>query len=171
MACACTEEPAAAAVGGVDLFVIPVIAAIFAFCLAMHFDGGVHRAVSDATWLWFGAICVSITFAIVWAIVNHEGETNLSNRLRLGSQTLITVNGVVLGLVYKFTESTIPYAAKVGALALLVSLILALLVYVLVSGKIRDGAAAALSTGVFNLSGFALVYGLTCIVFAVILPT
>lgn len=152
------------------LFVIPGLTAVAALVLAIALQiNRAQRALSIATWVWFAAILVSILFAWAWSCINDEFEQDLSSRLRKGSEVLLTVDGVVLGLVYKFTENTLPVAAKVGGLALLVSLMLALLVYSLVSGKISPGLAVAVSTGFFNLSGFALVYGLTCIVFALIL--
>ncbi|OIN78789.1 hypothetical protein BMG05_22305 [Mycobacterium malmoense] len=57
---------------------------------------------------------------------------------------------------------------KVGAAALLVGLALALLVYSIISGAIDPGPPVGIATDVFNLSGFALMYGMICLVCALI---
>ena len=52
---------------------------------------------------------------------------------------MITVDGVVLGLVYAFLgidKTSTPLVVKVGALALVTGVVLALLLYSLVAGKI-----------------------------------
>ncbi|QZA17764.1 hypothetical protein K3U93_00410 [Mycobacterium malmoense] len=54
---------------------------------------------------------------------------------------------------------------KVGTTALLVGLALALLVYSIISGTVNP---VGIAMGVFNLSGFALMYGVICLVCALI---
>jgi hypothetical protein len=115
-------------------------------------------------------------FSVAWAEINKTPEPDIGARLRSGAQVLITVDGVVLGLVYKYapgqgqTPAVFPTVAQVGAGALLVSIATALLAYTLFSGKIEKRWAYVVSTGVFNVSAYTLMYGLICFVSALIWP-
>ena len=123
---------------------------------------------SLVVFLWVG-------MAMVWGEINPPAreEPNLSELLRNAANVVITVDGVVLGLVYTFrgaTKSPIPLVVKVGAVALVTGVVLALILYALVAGKITTKTAQNLATGLFSLISWALAYGLLCIVFALVLP-
>lgn len=153
------------------LFIFPVLIACAALVLAIILNvRNADQALKFATWAWVGALVVGLGFSALWGWFNDDVEEDLRDRIREGSKTLIGVNGVVLALVYKYNEPTIPPAMKWGGMALLVSLALALAMYTVVSGKIAPFKAVVLSLGVFNATVFAFLYGLICIVFAVVWP-
>ena len=154
-----------------ELLIIPGVLALGALVLAIVVQVmNYGQALRFATWTWLGAMIVALLFSALWGAINEKVEPDLSNRLRVGSQALITINGVVLALVYKNNGQPIPEALKWGGIALLASLMLALLVYTVISGEISPGGPAVMATGTFVASVFAFVYGLTCIVFAVVWP-
>jgi hypothetical protein len=113
---------------------------------------------------------------LFWGEINPpaQAEPNLSELLRNAANVVITVDGIVLGLVYTFlgaTKNTVPLVVKVGAVALVAGVVLALILYALVAGKITTVIAQNIATGLFSLISWALAYGLLCIVFALVLPS
>jgi hypothetical protein len=143
---------------------------------AIYFQvSGVEPSLAAATWGLVIVIFLWVGMAMVWGEINPPArdEPNLSELLRNAANVVITVDGVVLGLVYTFlgaTKSPIPLVVKVGAVALVTGVVLALILYALVAGKITTITAQNLATGLFSLISWALAYGLLCIVFALVLP-
>ncbi len=87
-----------------------------------------------------------------------------------GANLVITVEGVVLGLVFAFiargtASSTL---VNVGAGALAAGVVLGILLYSLAAGGIPGDWGAALASLMLNVSLYALAYGLICIVGALI---
>jgi hypothetical protein len=163
---------------GLELAIAPTGVAVFAGWVLWHLSN-LHysgEALRQATWIWLFTILGGMLFSVAWAKINQTPEPDIGARLRSGAQVLITVDGVVLGLVYKYapgqglTSGVFPTVAQVGAGALLVSIATALLAYTLFSGKIEKRWAYVVSTGVFNVSAYALMYGLICFVSALIWP-
>jgi hypothetical protein len=132
-------------------------------------------ALVAATWGLFVVMALWVGGAVLWGAVNLPAteEPDLSELLRNAANVVITVDGVVLGLVYTFSttrEAPIPTVVKVGALALVLGVVVGLLLYSLVAGKITTRTAVAIATGLFSLIAWSLAYGLLCIVFALVLP-
>lgn len=175
--------PQAAAAGGgmppaTKLLVGSLIsAAPITLGLSIYFQvSGVTRSLTAATWGFLVVIVLWVGSAVGWGMINTPAaeEPDLSKLLRSAANVVITVDGVVLGLVYAFVgmdKTSTPLVVKVGALALVAGVVLALLLYSLVAGKITTRAAVAFATGLFSLISWALAYGLLCIVFAIVLPT
>lgn len=144
--------------------------------LALYFQvSNIESSLTAATWGLLVVVALWVGLALVWGMINPPAETepDLSGLLRNAANVVITVDGVVLGLVYTFlgaTHKPIPLAVKVGAVALVAGVVLALLLYALVAGKITTPTAVSISTGMFSLTSWALAYGLLCIVFTLVLP-
>jgi hypothetical protein len=161
----------------VVLIAILIVAALAALGFSIGFQvSSIERSLSAATWGLFAVIVLWIGSALIWGSINQpaSAEPDLSDRLRSGANVVITVDGVLLGLVYTFAglaKTPIPLVVRTGSLALVVGVVLALLLYSLVAGKITTYAAIAVSTGLFSLSSWASIYGLLCIVFALVLPS
>jgi hypothetical protein len=133
-------------------------------------------ALRAATWGLFLVVVLWVGGALLWGAINPPAanEPDLSELLRNAANVVITVDGVVLGLIYTFSTSkgaAIPTVVKVGVLALVVGVVVGLLLYALVAGRITTRPAVAVATGLFSLIAWALAYGLLCIVFALVLPT
>lgn len=173
--------PQAAAVGGggmpraMKLLVGGLIlSAPITLGLSIYFQvSGATRSLTAATWGLLVVIVLWVSAALGWGMINPPAaeEPDLSKLLRGAANVVITVDGVVLGLVYAFlgmNKTSTPLVVKVGALALVTGVVLALLLYSLVAGKITTPAAVAFATGLFSLISWALAYGLLCIVFAVV---
>lgn len=132
-------------------------------------------ALVAATWGLFVVMALWVGGAVLWGAINPPApeEPDLSELLRNAANVVITVDGVVLGLIYTFSttrEAPIPTVVKVGAMALVLGVVVGLLLYSLVAGKITTRAAVAIATGLFSLIAWSLAYGLLCIVFALVLP-
>jgi hypothetical protein len=152
------------------------------FSLAAVLGGAIYLQVSDiesalaaATWGLVVVIVLWVGLALFWGMINPRAqeEPDLSDLLRNAANVVITVDGVVLGLVYAFvgaSKKPIPLVVKVGALSLVAGVVLALILYSLVAGKITTSMSQSLATGLFSLISWALAYGLLCIVFALVLP-
>jgi hypothetical protein len=144
--------------------------------LALYFQvSDVEPSLTAATWGLLVVITLWVGLALFWGRINPPAQTepDLSQLLRSAANVVITVDGVVLGLVYAFlgaTNKPIPLVVKVGAVALVAGVVLALLLYALVAGKITTPIAVSVATGLFSLISWALAYGLLCIVFALVLP-
>ncbi|MBV9381245.1 MAG: hypothetical protein JOY82_04770 [Streptosporangiaceae bacterium] len=87
-----------------------------------------------------------------------------------GANLVITVEGVVLGLVFAFiakgtASSTL---VNVGAASLAAGVVLGILLYSLAAGGIPGAWGAAIASLMLNISLYALAYGLICIVGALI---
>jgi hypothetical protein len=146
--------------------------------IAAYFQvSGREEALDAATWGLSVVMILWLGMALMWGQINTPApnEPDLSGLLRNAANVVITVDGVVLGLVYAFLSigkgSPTPLVIKVGALALVIGVVLALLLYSLVAGKITTPASVAVATGLFSLIAWALAYGLLCIVFALIFPS
>jgi hypothetical protein len=145
--------------------------------LALYFQvSGIEPSLAAATWGLLVVIVLWVGLALFWGEINPPAQTepDLSQLLRNAANVVITVDGVVLGLVYTFlgdNKKPIPLVVKVGAVALVSGVVLALLLYALVAGKITTPIAASIATGLFSLISWALAYGLLCIVFALVLPS
>jgi hypothetical protein len=88
-----------------------------------------------------------------------KGEPDLSALLRNAANVVVPVDGVILGLVYTFAtakKSSVPSVVKVGAISLVVGVIIGLLLYALVAGKITTPVAQVFSTLLFSLIAWAL---------------
>jgi hypothetical protein len=151
---------------------------IVVLAIAIYFQvSGKEGSLSAATWGLFVVVTLWLGMALIWGQINTpaSNEPDLSELLRNAANVVITVDGVVLGLVYAFVfagkTSPTPLVIKVGSLALVIGVILALLLYSLVAGKITTPAAVAVATGLFSLISWALAYGLLCIVFALVFPS
>lgn len=144
--------------------------------VAIYFQvSSIEPSLTAATWGLVVVIVLWVGLALVWGEINPpaQSEPDLSELLRNAANVVITVDGIVLGLVYTFlgaTKNPIPLVVKVGAVALVVGVVLALILYALVAGKITTIIAQNLATGLFSLISWALAYGLLCIVFALVLP-
>jgi hypothetical protein len=144
--------------------------------LALYFQvSGLESSLAAATWGLLVVVVLWVGLALFWGRINPPAETepDLSQLLRNAANVVITVDGVVLGLVYTFrgtTNKPIPLVVKVGAVALVAGVVLALLLYALVAGKITTPTAVSVATGMFSLTSWALAYGLLCIVFTLVLP-
>lgn len=144
--------------------------------LALYFQvSGIELSLTAATWGLLVVVVLWVGLALFWGRINPSAQTepDLSQLLRNAANVVITVDGVVLGLVYAFlgaSKKPIPLVVKVGAVALVAGVVLALLLYSLVAGKITTPIATSIATGLFSLISWALAYGLLCIVFALVLP-
>ena len=133
------------------------------------------RALVAATWALFIVVILWVGGASVWGAINPPAlnEPDLSDLLRNAANLVITVDGVVLGLIYTFStagKAPTPAVVKVGALALVAGVIVGLLLYSLVAGRITTRTSVAVATALFSLIAWTLAYGLLCIVFALVLP-
>jgi hypothetical protein len=82
-----------------------------------------------------------------------------------GANLVITVEGVVLGLVFAFIGSNGGNVmVNVGAVSLAAGVVLGILLYSLAAGGIPSDWGAAIASLVLNISLYALAYGLICIV-------
>jgi hypothetical protein len=158
-------------VRGLWLAVLAALAA--AVVLQVRHDEPALRA---ATWGLFVVVVLWVGGALLWGAINPPAanEPDLSELLRNAANVVITVDGVVLGLIYTFSAgkgTAIPTVVKVGVLALVAGVVVGLLLYALVAGRITTRPAVAVATGLFSLIAWALAYGLLCIVFALVLPT
>lgn len=133
---------------------------------------GTEPSLVASTWGLFVIVLVWVGGAVVWGLINPGSmdEPDLANQLLGATNVLIGVDGVVLGLIYAFAgaKSPLPLVLKVATVALMVGLALALLLYALSAGKITTAASRGISTSLFNLSAWALLYGLLCITFALV---
>lgn len=145
--------------------------------IAIYFQiDNIESSLTAATWGLAIVVLLWVGLALFWGEINPPAQTepDLSALLRNAANVVITVDGVVLGLVYTFLGTQnrpIPLTVKVGALALVAGVVLALLLYALVGGKITSPAAVSIATGLFSLTSWALAYGLLCIVFALVIPS
>jgi hypothetical protein len=157
----------------VGFLLLSVLVALgVAICLQVH---STDAALVAATWGLFGVIALWVGGALLWGAINPRAaeEPDLSELLRNAANVVITVDGVVLGLVYTFSTTrgaSVPTVVKVGALALVLGVVVGLLLYSLVAGKITTRTAVMIATGLFSLVSWSLAYGLLCIVFALVLP-
>jgi hypothetical protein len=137
---------------------------------------GVEEALGAATWGLLVVVCLWVGLAVAWGTINPPAanEPDLSELLRNAANVVITVDGVVLGLVYAFVaggKGPVHLVIKVGALSLVAGVVLALLLYSLVAGKITSYTSTAFANMLFSLISWALAYGLLCIVFALVFPS
>ena len=87
-----------------------------------------------------------------------------------GANLVITVEGVVLGLVFAFIGNHgTTGLVNVGAASLAAGVVLGILLYSLASGGVPSGWGSAIASLMLNLSLYALAYGLICIVAALIM--
>jgi hypothetical protein len=135
-----------------------------------------ETALKSSTWGLAVFMFVWVVGALIWGEINPRaaGEPDLSDLLRNAAAVVITVDGVVLGLIYTFTSASnhpATLTGKVGALALVVGLMLGLLLYSLVAGKITTLRSIAVATGLYSLTAWALAYGLLCVAFTLVVPS
>lgn len=131
----------------------------------------VDSAIKAAVWglaitslVWVGA-------ALLWGSINpgNANEPALAPLLRDGANVVITVDGVVLGLIYAFVGDKVPATVvKIGSVALMAGVVFALTLYSLAAGNITTRAAVGFATALYSLAAWALAFGLECIVFALI---
>jgi hypothetical protein len=155
-----------------------LLSMIVVLAIAIYFQvSGREESLNAATWGLSVVVILWLGMALIWGKINTPApnEPDLSGLLRNGANVVITVDGVVLGFVYAFVSvgkgDPTPLVIKVGALALVIGVVLALLLYSLVAGKITTPASVAVATGLFSLISWALAYGLLCIVFALVFPS
>ena len=82
--------------------------------------------------------------------------------IRTGANSLAVLAG---------KTQSVPAVVQVGSLSLVGGVILGLLLYALVAGRITTVRAQNASTLLFSLIAWALAYGLLCVAFALVLPT
>ena len=82
----------------------------------------------------------------------------------------ITIQGVVLGLVFAFGKTT-SITAKVGAVALATGVITGFLLYALAAVDVSGPRVQVIALFLFNLVLWSLFYGLMCIVAAFVTQT
>jgi hypothetical protein len=125
--------------------------------VAIYFQASdIEPSLTAATWGLLVVVVLWVGFALFWGLINTPAETEpeLSELLRNAANVVITVDGVVLGLVYAFlgaSQKPIPLVVKVGAVALVAGVVLALLLYSLVAGKITTPIAVSIATGLYSL--------------------
>jgi hypothetical protein len=93
----------------------------------------------------------------------------LSPAMTAGTSLAITVQGVVLGLVFAFLDkNTASATVKVGVVSLGIGVIAGLLLYSLAAISVPGPRTRALTVLLFNVTLWGLCYGLLCIVAAVV---
>jgi hypothetical protein len=91
---------------------------------------------------------------------------DLSPSLTQATNLYITIEGVVLGLIFTFVQGTskLTLTVKVGAAALAVGLLVGLLLYSLVAVEVKGDGPTVVAGFLFNVMSWLLAYGLLCIV-------
>ena len=158
---------------GLLVFLGLSVATFLAGAIIVQFQG-VDSAIKAALWGLVGMSIFWVGAAVVWGVVNpgDAREPALGPLLREGANVVITVDGVVLGLIYAFVgdKSHLVPVVKIGAISLVAGVVIALTLYSLVAGNVTKPAAAAIGTGLYSLAAWALAFGLLCIVAALIFP-
>jgi hypothetical protein len=92
-------------------------------------------------------------------------------QLRKGAEIVMTVDGVVLGLVYGLAGGgAIADVVKVGAVSLAVGVVLALTLFSLATDSFRTMAAWVTGNLLYSLAAWAMAFGLLCVVAALVFP-
>lgn len=99
-----------------------------------------------------------------------EPKRDWGTAFKDGANLVITVEGVVLGLVFAFAPkvTSSSHLVDVGAASLVTGVLLGILLYSLAAGGIPNDWGAAIASLMLNVSLYALAYGLICIVGALI---
>ena len=98
-----------------------------------------------------------------------EADRDWGAAFKDGANLVITVEGVVLGLVFAFiTKGPSSAVVDVGAGSLAAGVVLGILLYSLAAGGVPNDWGAAIASLMLNVSLYALAYGLICIVAALI---
>jgi hypothetical protein len=93
----------------------------------------------------------------------------LSPAMTSGTNLAITVQGFVLGLVFAFLDTqTASATVKVGVASLATGVIVGVLLYSLAAISVPGPRTRALAVILFNVTLWALCYGLLCLVAAVV---
>lgn len=133
---------------------------------------GAQLALIVSTWALAGLVGVHLLLDRGWIrlLGGTESEsqttpTDWGAAFKDGANLVITVEGVVLGLVFAFVAKGAGITlVNVGAASLAVGVLLGILLYSLAAGGIPTNWGAAIASLMLNLSLYALAYGLICIV-------
>ncbi|GGQ72091.1 hypothetical protein [Kitasatospora griseola] len=161
------------------MYAFSALAALVAALVMLAND--VPMTLIVATFSLAAIIVLYIASALLWEALSGAQEVDLrpaaaipqtpertfplSPAMAQATQLAVTVQGVVLGLVFAFLGSREATATiKVGAVALVVGVILGLLLYALVVIEVPGNSCAAMAGVLFNWCLWSASYGLTCVV-------
>ncbi|MFC6595704.1 hypothetical protein [Kitasatospora paranensis] len=133
-----------------------------------------------ATFALFAIIVLYLASALLWEVLSGVGKVDLVPAVQVGTpgnpsglspamaqatQLAVTVQGVVLGLVFAFLGGRVATVTiQVGAVSLAAGVVFGLLLYALVVIEVPGASCAAMAGVLFNWSLWAASYGLACIV-------
>jgi len=128
----------------------------------------VDTPIKAAVWAMAATAIVWLVMPFIWGRAAPDNDP--TPFLRDGANVLITVDGVVLGLIYAFVgdKNPVPPVVKVGAVSLVAGAILALTLYSLATGRITTSRSVHIGNGVYSLAAWAMAFGLWCIAFGLI---
>jgi hypothetical protein len=138
--------------------------------VAVYFQvSGVEAALTAATWGLFAVIVLWTGSLYLWGTA-RSGEADVTGLIRSAAGIVITG-----ALTLAFTSlgpgrGHAPLVVRVGIMAIVAGIILAINMYALVLGKDAAGPSALAVGALFSFMCWALAYGLLCIAFSVVLP-
>jgi hypothetical protein len=150
------------------MVVILLASLVAVFGVAVYFQvSGVDAALAAATWglvvviaLWSGSL-------YLWG-TSRSGEGDLTGLIRTAAGVVITGALTLAFTSFGLGKGHAPLVVRVGIIAIVTGIILAINMYALVLGK----DATELTVGaLFSIMCWALAYGLLCIAFSVVLPS
>ncbi|WP_149184509.1 hypothetical protein [Streptomyces sp. TRM49041] len=122
-------------------------------------------ALSAVIFSYLGATVLWRFLAVRGPAHEHPEVPELSDAMSKTIQLAVTVQGVVLGLIFAFLrDRAATITVQVGAVSLVVGVILGLLLYTLVSYEVSAPGCLVMAGLLSNFTVWSAGYGLTCLV-------
>jgi hypothetical protein len=160
---------------GLTIFLFGSVLTFLIAAIVAQFQD-VDMAIKAALWAMAATAVFWVAMPLVWVFANYpsspgsDAEPERTPPLRDEANVLITVDGIVLGLIYAFVgdKGPVPAVVKVGSISLVVGAIIALMLHSLTVGRIHTLRVMQIGNGLYHLASWSLVFGLWCIAFALI---
>lgn len=140
--------------------------------VAIYFQvSGVQESLTAATWGLFAVITLWGGSIYLWGTTRSADNSDINGLIR-GAAGIVITGALTLAFTsLGSAKGPAPLVLKVGIMALVIGVILAINMYALLLGKEAPGASGLAIALLFSYMCWAIAYGLLCIAFSVVLPS